>query len=212
MHRARLLFLAMLLPIALSLAAQAAEPLTPPAAARKPKAMTKFGDRRVDDYFWLREKANPEVVEYLNAENRYTQEAMKPLEGFREKLYKEMLSRIQETDESVPYRKHGYWYYQREVEGLQYPIYARRKGTMEAAEQVLVDVNELARGHPFTQLGSMDLSPDGSKLAYTVDFTGFRQYTLHVKDLASGELLRDTAPRVTSLAWAADNRTLFYVE
>src|SRR6201989_1181272 len=105
----------------LSLVAQAAEPLTPPAAAKKPKVLTKFGDRRVDDYFWLREKENPEVVDYLNAENRYTQEVMKPLEGFRDKLYKEMLARIKETDESVPYRRHGYWYYTRTVEGMQYP-------------------------------------------------------------------------------------------
>jgi oligopeptidase B len=210
MLRSLAFLLAMLLP--LSLTTQAAEPLTPPAVAKKPKVMAKFGDRRVDDYFWLREKSSPEVIDYLNAENRYTQEVMKPLEGFREKLYKEMLSRIKETDESVPYRRHGYWYYQREVEGLQYPIYARRKGTMEAPEEVLLDVNELAKGHKFTQLGAMDVSPDGTKLAYTVDFTGFRQYQLQVKDLDAGRLLPDTAERVTSLAWAADGKTLFHVE
>jgi len=123
-----------------------------------------------------------------------------------------MLARIKETDESVPYRRHGYWYYQREVQGLQYPIYCRRKGSMQAPEEVMLDVNELAKGHAFTSVGLIDVSPDASKLAYTVDFTGFRQYTLHVKDLAAGELLRDTAARVTSTAWAADARTLFYVE
>jgi oligopeptidase B len=184
----------------------------PPIAAKQPKVMTKFGDRRVDPYFWLREKSNPEVIDYLEAENRYTEAVMKPLEGFRGKLYDEILGRIKETDESVPYRRHGYWYYQREVQGLQYPIYARRKATMEAPEEVILDVNELAKGHKFTSVGLMDVSPDGSKLAYTVDFTGFRQYTLHVKDLASGNLLPETAPRVTSAAWAADNKTLFYVE
>ena len=195
-----------------SLVVNAAEALTPPVAAKKPKVMTLFGDKRVDDYFWLREKTNPEVIDYLKAENEYTYAAMKPLEGFREQLYKEMLGRIKETDESVPYRKHGYWYYQREVEGKQYPIYCRRKGSMDAPEEILVDVNQLAEGHKYTALGALEVSPDGGKLAYTVDFTGFRQYTLHVKDLATGQLLPDEAPRVTSVAWAADNATLFYVE
>ena len=204
----------MLLSVALPLTTQAvlAETVSPPMAARKPSVLEKFGDRRVDDYFWLREKSDPEVIEYLNAENRYTDALMKPLEGFRESLYKEMLARIKETDESAPYRQHGYWYYQREVEGLQYPIHCRRKGTMEAPEEVLLDVNELAKGHAYTAVGLLDVSPDGTKLAYTVDLTGFRQYTLHVKDLATGELLPDTAVRVTSTAWAADSRTLFYVE
>jgi oligopeptidase B len=211
---ARSILGAMLLSAALPMNAQILDPnvTTPPAAAKKPKVMSKFGDRRVDDYFWLREKSNPEVIDYLNAENRYTEAVMKPLEDFRGKLYKEILGRIKETDESVPYRRHGYWYYQREVQGMQYPIHARRKGSMEAPEEVILDVNELAKGHKFTSVGLMDVSPDGSKLAYTVDFTGFRQYTLHVKDLASGNLLPETAPRVTSAAWAADNRTLFYVE
>jgi oligopeptidase B len=201
---------AMLLPQPLS--SQAAEALSPPVAAKKPKSLAKFGDRRVDNYYWLREKADPAVIEYLNAENRYTEAAMKPLEGFRKKLYDEMLARIQETDESVPYRRHGYWYYVREVEGLQYPIYCRRKGTLEAPEEVLLDVNELAKGRAYTDVGAMDVSPDGTKLAYTVDFSGFRQYTMHVKDLAENRLLRDSHERVTSLAWAADNRTLFLVE
>jgi oligopeptidase B len=181
-------------------------------AARRPKVLTKFGDRRVDPYYWLREKENPEVIAYLEAENAYTQAVMKPLEAFREKLYQEMLARIQETDESVPYRRHGYWYYQREVKGLQYPIYARRAGSMEAAEEILLDVNELAAGHAYTSIGHLDVSPDGKLLAYTVDFTGFRQYTLYVRDIATGQLLPQTAERVTSAAWAADNRTLFYVE
>src|SRR4051812_12397199 len=203
---------AMVLATAVSLATLAAESLSPPVAAKKPKVLTKFGDRRVDDYFWLREKSNPEVIDYLKAENEYTYGAMKPLEGFRDKLYKEMLSRIKETDESVPYRKHGAWYYQREVEGQQYPIYCRRQGSMDAPEEILLDVNEIAKGHKYTSLGAMELSPDGAKLAYTVDFTGFRQYKLQVKDLASGALLPDEAPRVTSLAWAADNATLFFVE
>src|SRR5438045_1045636 len=160
----------------------------PPLAAKKPKATVKFGDRRVDDYFWLREKSAPEVIAHLNAENKYTAQMMQPLEAFRETVYKEMLARIKETDESVPYRRHGYWYYQRDVQGQQYPIYCRRQGTMEAPEEILLDVNELAKGHQFTAVGLLDVSPDGGKLAYSVDFTGFRQYALHVKDLGTGQL------------------------
>jgi oligopeptidase B len=208
----RFLAFAMLLPLAAPLAAQAAEALSPPVAQKKPRVMTKFGDRRVDDYHWLREKDDPRVTAHLEAENRYTEAATRPLEAFRDKLYKEILGRIKETDESVPYRKHGYWYYQREVEGLQYPIYCRRKGTMEGPEEVLLDMNELARGHKYTSVGLMDVSPDGTRLAYTVDFTGFRQYRLQVKDLATGLPTGDSAERVTSVAWAADSRTLFHVE
>src|SRR6185312_1587979 len=185
---------------------------TPPVARRRPKALTRFGHRRTDPYFWLRNRDDPEVVDYLRAENRYTEEVMKPLGPFRESLYGEMLGRIQETDQSVPYRHHGYWYYQREVKGLQYPIYCRRKGSMEAPEEVLIDENVLAKGHAYTALGMFDVSPDGNLLAYTVDLTGFRQYALHVKDLRTGALTRDTAVRVTSTAWAADSRTLFYIE
>src|SRR5688572_18366228 len=173
------------------LSAQAARPLEPPKAARRPKGMTRFGDRRVDDYFWLRDKASPEVIAYLEAENAYGRDVMKPLEGFRDALYQEILGRIKETDESVPYSRHGYWYYSREVEGGQYPIYCRRKGSMDAPEEVLLDVNELARGHKYTSVGVMDVSPDGTLLAYTVDFVGFRQYRLHVRDLARDRMLPD---------------------
>jgi len=202
----------MLLTLPVPVTSQAAEASRAPVAARHSVVSTKFGDKRVDDYAWLREKDNPEVIDYLKAENAYTYAAMKPLEGFRETLYKEMLARVKETDESVPYRNHGYWYYQREVEGMQYPIYCRRKGTMQAPEEVILDVNELAKGHKFTAIGLMDPSPDGGKLAYSVDFTGYRQYALHVKDLASGVLAPDTAERVTSSAWAADNATIFYTQ
>ena len=184
----------------------------PPVAPKKAKTTTRFGDRRVDNYQWLRDKDDPAVVEYLNAENVYTEAVMRPLGDFRSRVYKEMLSRIQETDESVPYRRHGYWYYQREVQGQQYPIYCRRKGTMEAPEEILLDVNEVAKGHKFTAIGILEVSPDGTKLAYSVDLKGFRQYVLHVKDLSSGKALRDVVERVTSIAWAADNRTIFYVE
>ncbi len=181
-------------------------------AERRPRISARFADRRVDHYHWLRDKSDPAVIEYLNAENAHTETVMRPFAAFREKLYGEMLARIKETDETVPYRRHGYWYYQREVEGSQYPIYCRRRGSMDAAEEILLDVNEVAKGHRYTGIGVLDVSPDATKLAYSVDVTGFRQYTLHVKDLSTGALLRDTVERVTSIAWAGDSRTIFYVE
>ncbi len=183
-----------------------------PVARRQSKVLARFGERRLDPYHWLRDKTDPQVLAYLDAENRYTEAATAPLAPLRDKLYAEMLARIQQTDETVPYRRHGWWYYVRDVEGLQYPIYCRRRGSMEAPEEVLLDENALAEGRAYTALGMFDVSPDGTRLAYTVDYTGFRQYTLHVKDLVTGKLLRDTAARVTSTAWAADSRTLFYVE
>ena len=201
------------LAMTLSLTAQAAADLpAPPVAKRVPKTMTKFGDRRVDPYFWMREKEDPEVLAHLKAENAYTEAVMKPLAGFRETLYKEMLARIRETDESVPYRKGGWWYYTREVEGLQYPIYCRRKGSMQAPEEVMLDVNELAKGRAYTGVDFWEVSPDGRYLAYGADFTGYREYTVHVKDLVSGELLPDRLERVDSIAWAADGATLFYAQ
>jgi len=205
---------ALLLCAALPLLGQTMDPKTavPPVAAKKPKVMTTFGDRRTDPYYWLREKENLEVIDYLVAENAYGEQLMKPLDGFREKLYKEILGRIKETDESVPYLRRGYWYYTREVEGQQYPIYCRRKGSMEAPEEIILDVNALAKGKTFTSVGVMAVSRDSSKLAFSVDFTGFRQYTLHLKDLATGTLAPDTIERVTSVSWAADGKTLFYVE
>ena len=183
----------------------------PPVAAKKPKTFENFGDKRVDDYFWLRDKSVPEVTDYLKAENVYTDAFMKPHEAFRETLYKDMLSRIKETDENVPYQKGDYWYYSRTEMGKQYSIYARKRGALTAAEEVVLDLNELAKDKPFLGLGSFSVSPNGKLLAYSLDITGFRQYTLNVKDMESGKTLDDKAERVTSVAWANDNKTLFYV-
>lgn len=199
--------LAMVLPLT-----AAADLPTPPVAKKAAKTMTRFGDRRVDPYFWLREKDNPEVIAHLKAENAYAEAVTAPLAGFREDLYKEMLARIKETDQSVPWRRHGWWYYTREVEGLQYPIYCRRKGTMQAPEEVMLDVNELARGKAYAGVDFWEVSPDGNYLAYAADFTGYREYTVFVKDLRTGELLPDRLERVDDMAWAGDNATLFYVQ
>jgi len=182
----------------------------PPVAPKAPKVDVLHGDRRVDDYFWLRDKTNPAVAAYLQAENAYTDAVMKPTAALREALYKEMLARIKETDESVPYRKGGYWYYSRTEQGKQYPIHCRRKGSREAPEAITLDLNQLAEGQKFMALGSYAVSDDASLLAYSTDNTGFRQYTLQVKDLRTGEVGPLRAERTGSVAWCADNKTLFY--
>ncbi len=170
------------------------------------------GHTLVDDYGWLRDKSSPEVTAYLQAENAYADEWMAPTETLQEQLYQEMVSHIKETDVSLPYRDGEYFYYARTEQGLQYPIYCRKHGSLEAEEEVYLDMNELARGEPFMALGALAVSDDGNLLAYSVDNTGYRQYTLHIKDLRTGELLPDTAERVGSVTWANDNRTLFYSE
>jgi oligopeptidase B len=185
-------------------------PVKPPIAKKDPKTYLLHGERRVDDYFWLRAKSNPEVADYLHAENAYTSAVMKPTEPLQEKLYQEMLGRIKQTDLSVPHRDRGYFYYSRTEEGKQYPIFCRKKGTLEAAEQVTLDPNELGKGVPFFSVAAHAVNNDGRLLAYSFDTTGFRQYTLQVKDLDTGQLLADRAERVGSVVWAADNQTLFY--
>jgi oligopeptidase B len=182
----------------------------PPVARKVPKVDVVHGDRRVDDYHWLRDKADPEVAAYLEAENAYCDAVMRPTEPFQERLYKEMLARIQETDLSVPYRDAGYFYYSRTEEGKQYPILCRQKGSLDAPEEVTLDLNALAEGHKFLSLGAYVVSDDGSLLAYSTDLTGFREYTLQVKDLRTGELLPERIEKAGSVSWAADGRTLFY--
>jgi oligopeptidase B len=190
-----------------------ADPSTPqPPGARKiPKQDVVHGEPRVDDYFWLRDKQNPEVAAYLEAENAYADAVLASLEGFREALYGEMLGRIKETDVQVPYRRDGYYYYSRTEQGKQYPIHCRKQGPgIESPEQVTLDLNALAEGEAFLALGVYRVSDDGRLLAYSTDNTGFRQYTLYVKDLTSGEIRGPIAEKVGSVDWAADNRTLFY--
>jgi oligopeptidase B len=188
---------------------QAAPPDTPPAAQRMEHREERHGATVIDNYFWLRDKSNPAVIEYLKAENAYTDALTKDLKPFEEALYTEMLGRIKQTDLSVPSRNDGYFYYSRTEEGKQYPIQCRRKGSMEAPEEVLLDGNQLSAGHTYFGLGAFAVSDDTHLLAYTTDVTGYRQYTLHVKDLRTGQTLPDTAERVTSLEWASDNKTLF---
>ena len=183
----------------------------PPMAEKKTKTTNIHGVTLVDDYFWLREKSNPAVMSHLKSEDAYTDVVMKPTAPLQEKLYNEMLSHIKQTDSNVPYRYGNYFYYSRTFEGKQYPVYCRKKGSTDAAEEILLDVNELAKGQPFMSIGDFVPSDDGNLLAYSTDNTGYRQYLLQVKDLRTGELLPERMERVTSVVWANDNKTLFYV-
>ena len=190
----------------------------PPVAIRKPEEHVIHGDVRRDDYGWLRNKSDAAVIAYLSEENAYTDAVMKGTEQLQESLYQEMLGRILQTDLSVPYRLRGYDYFTRTEEGKQYPMHARRAMNLDgsdgavdnAPEELLLDLNVLAEGHSFLGLGSFDVSDDNNLLAYSIDVTGFRQYTLYVKSLRTRETFAERIERVTSTAWAADNHSLFY--
>jgi oligopeptidase B len=191
--------------------ANAGAPPPPPPVAKAVHTENHInGGDLVDNYHWLRDKANPEVAQYLEAENAYTDGVMKSTEALQQKLYDEMVSHIKETDVNVPYKEGGYFYYARWEKGLQYPILARKKGNLEAAEEVTIDVNELAKGQPFMAMGAYELSDDGNLAAYSTDNTGFRQYKLRVRDLRTGKDSEVIADKVGSVAWANDNKTLFY--
>lgn len=185
----------------------------PPVAPRRHTERTVHGHTLVDDFAWLREKESPEVLGYLEAENAYCKAVLAGTEELQQQLYQEMLSHIQETDVSVPFRDGQYWYYSRTEQGKQYETYCRKPGNAEAPqgdEEVLLDVNQLAEGESFLALGTMVVSDDGNLLVYTCDNRGFRQYTLYVKDLRTGAVLNESVERVGSVVWAADNRTIFY--
>jgi oligopeptidase B len=189
----------------------AQEAVSPPAARAVPRALTMFGDTRVDNYYWLRERKDPATLAYLEAENSYTRARMQHTEELQKALYQELLGRIQQTDSSVPVKIDDYYYYRRTVEGKQYDIYCRKKDSLEAPEEVLIDANVLAEGHPYFSVGALLTSPDHRLLAYAVDVTGDESYTIRFKDLAAGQLLPDQITNAhDSLAWANDNRTLFY--
>jgi len=188
-----------------------AKPLTPPVAKTEPKATVVLGDTLIDNYAWLREKSNPEVIKYLEDENAYTEAMMKPTKRLQKKLYKEMLARIKETDESVPVKIDSFYYYTRTVEGNQYPIYCRKKGSLEGAEEILLDQNQLAAGQKYCAIGEFKVSPDHKLLAFAVDFNGSEKHLLVFKDLISGQMLPDTIRDISyGLEWANDNQTVFY--
>jgi oligopeptidase B len=183
----------------------------PPRAPRRPHRTKIHGDTLRDDYFWLREKENPAVISYLEAENAYAEALTKPTEPLQQTLYREMVARIKETDDSAPYREGAHLYYTRTEQGKQYPLYCRKPARRAHTEQVTLDLNRMARGHTFMAVGDYEVSPDSRLLAYTTDTTGFREYTLRVKDLSTDKHLKMKVERVSSVCWAADNQTLFYV-
>jgi oligopeptidase B len=191
-------------------AAQAAD-LKPPMAPIFPHVDTMFGDVRPDNYFWLREKTNPEVIKYLTSENAYADSVMQPTDSLQKKLYNEMLGRIKETDLSVPEKIDDYFYYTRTEKGKPYSIYCRKQGSLDSPEQTLLDVNKLAEGHTYFAIGAYDVSPNHKLLAYSTDSAGSERFILRVKNLETGELFPDAILNTSySTAWATDNATLFY--
>ena len=190
----------------------------PPVAAKSNWSEVRHGETVTDDYRWLQKKEDPKVIDYLNAENAYTQAMTSGVQALADKLFAETKGRMKETDLSVPVRRGKYYYYSRTEAGKQYGINCRRLADAKlnydekAAEEILLDQNELAKGQKFFMVAGTSVSPDDRYLAYLTDTTGYRQFKLQIKDLKTGELLKDTAERVTSMAWAADNKTMFYVQ
>jgi oligopeptidase B len=197
--------------VILSAALSGDAPPNPPVARKVPKTTTIHDVALTDNYAWLRQKESPAVKAYLSAENAYTEAGTKHLAALQDALYKEMLGRIKESDEQVPVRENGYWYYTRTEKGKAYPIFCRRKGSPDAPEEVYLDQNALAQGKKFHALGGLDVSPDGTKLIYLEDVTAFREYTLYVKDLTTGKIVESIKGVWNGTAWADDNKTFFYM-
>ena len=185
--------------------------MKPPVAKKEPKILKIHGYEITDNYSWLRGKTNPEVIKHLEAENAYTESFMGPHKPFAESLYKEMLGRIKQTDLSVPYKLGEYWYFNKTEEGKQYPTYLRSRTRDSKDAEVILDQNLMAAGFKYFAIGEFDVSDDGNFLAFSIDTTGYRQYTLQFKDLRTGKILPDRIERVTSLAWANDNKHVIVV-
>nr|WP_240339594.1 S9 family peptidase [Flavobacterium arcticum] len=187
------------------------ETQTPPTAAIKPKKLEKHGDVRIDNYYWLNEREDPEVIDYLNKENEYYEKMTEHTKAFREDLFTEMKSRIKEDDSSVPYYYNGYYYITRYEKGKDYPIYSRKKGNLDAKEEIMFDCNEMAKGHSYFQLGGLNVSEDNKWVAFGVDTVSRRQYTIQVKNLLTNEIQPVKIENTTGgSTWANDNKTLFY--
>lgn len=187
--------------------------VTPPIAKKIPKELTIHENTRIDNYFWLNQREDQEVINYLEAENEYTDYILKPTEELQEKLFEEMKSRIKETDQSVPYEKNGYFYYTRYEEGKEYPIYCRKKNSLDNNEEILLDVNIMADGYDYFHVNGLSVSPDNKMMAYGVDTISRRMYTINIKNLETGEILNDVMNITTGYAvWANDNKTLFYTK
>ena len=185
----------------------------PPIATKKQNRLTAHGDTRIDNYYWLNQREDPEVLAYLEAENQYTKAVMQHTEALQDKLFNEMKSRIKEDDTSVPYKLNGYWYSTKFERGKDYPIYIRQKETLKAPKEVLFDCNAMAKDLPYFKLGSISISPDNTMAAFSTDTVSRRKYTIQIKNLLTGEILPDDIKNTTgSITWANDNKTLFYTK
>src|SRR5262245_21393589 len=187
----------------------------PPVAAVHPYEVDSPNGKRVDEYYWLRDdtRSKPEVIGYLEAENAYKAAMTAHTKALEDKVYEEIVGRIKQDDSTVPYRKRGFWYYTRYETGKEYPVYARKPGTLEAAEQVMLDANVLSEGHGFYQVGALAVAQDDRRLAWAEDTVGRRQYTLRFKDLETGEILPDRVENVEpDFAWTADGKSVLYVD
>jgi oligopeptidase B len=183
----------------------------PPVAKKMPKELTIHGDTRIDDYYWMNDRENPEVIAYLEAENAYTEAVMKHTEPLQERLFEEIKTKIKQEDESVPYRDNGYYYYTRTVPETEYYLSCRKKGTLEAPEEILLDVNKMAVGYEFFSVAGSTVSPDNKIISFGIDTVSRRQYTVYFKNLETGEILSDVIPNTTGrVTWANDNKTVFY--
>lgn len=185
--------------------------IEPPKAKKTAKTLTFHKHERIDNYFWLNEKDNPEVIAYLNAENAYKDAVMKHTEGLQKELFEEITGRIKQDDQTAPYFNNGYYYYKRYEKNREYPIYCRKKQSLKNNEEILLDVNQLARGKDFCHVACISVSPDNKKMIYGVDFLSRRLYTLYFKDLTTGDIASENIPNTTGEAiWANDNQTVFY--
>jgi oligopeptidase B len=186
--------------------------LKAPVAKKISKELTLHNDTRLDNYYWLKDRENPDVIAYLQEENEYTEAVLKHIEAFQDKIFNEMLSRIKQTDQSVPYRLNGFYYYTRYEEGREYPLYCRKKGNLDEKEEIMLNVNEMAEGFSYYHIGGWDVSPDNKLIAYSVDTFSRRKYIIHIKNLETGEIYDDRIKNTSGgVTWANDNKTLFYV-
>lgn len=207
----KLYFLSLAVFVVLS-ACTSKQKIMPPVAKKIPKEMTIHGHTRIDNYYWMNDREDKEVIAHLEAENSYKEAVMKHTEPLQSKLYDEIKSKIKQEDESVPYKKNGYFYYYKQLPGKEYNVNCRKKGNLDAGEEVLIDENELAEGHDYFMLAGISVSPDNKLMAYSIDTVSRRKYTIHFKDLESGKVLDDAIPLTTgSAVWANDNKTVYYV-
>jgi oligopeptidase B len=185
--------------------------IKPPEIKKEKKELTIHGHTRIDEYFWLNDRENPEVIHHLEAENKYTEEVLGHTRDFQEKIFNEIVSRIKQDDSSVPYFDNGYWYYVRYEEGKEYPLYCRKKEKLDADEEIMLNVNEMAKGFNYYSIGGVSVSPDNRLVAFGVDTLSRREFNIYFKDLQTGEIYKDMLESTTGYAaWCDDNRTVFY--